>query len=133
MCIRDSPSDECGALPASLGTGSGFVSLRLPEAVCADEAQDAPLNGEHGDYISIEDVPEPREVSTVEVPLGSATTFLQDYEECTQECVVTEDRVALVALDPPIGGSYPTLMVQVDSETLSETEFLDLLAAIRLS
>lgn len=129
----DTPSGQCEVLPASLGTGSGFVSLRLPEAVCADEPQDAPLNGDHGDYITIEDVPEPREVSTVEVPLGSATTFLQDYEECTQECVVTEDRVALVALDPRIGEAYPTLMVQVDSEVLSESEFLDLITAIRRS
>ena len=102
-----------------------------PEAACADEAQDAPLNGEHGDYITVEDVPEPRDVATVEVPLGSATTFLQDYEECTQECVVTEDRVALVALDPRSVGAYPTLMVQVDSEVLSESEFLDLVGAIR--
>ena len=126
----EDPGGECTVVPASLGTGSGFVSLHLPAAVCADEPQDAPLNGEHGDYITIEDVPDPREVADVEVPLGPATTFLQDYEECTQECVFTEDRIALVALDPPIGEGYPTLMVQVDSEVLSESEVLELLGAI---
>lgn len=130
--VSTESADECGSVPASIEAGAGvFVSFNLPAAVCAgDTSGGAPLNGEHGDYVSIEDVSDPLDPGESSSELGRVTTFEQDYEECTQECVTTRDQVALVALSVPIEPDRPTLMIHADADEVSVERMLALVDAL---
>lgn len=130
--VPSEPADECGSVPASIDAGSGvFVSFSLPAAVCAGNTEGgAPSNGEHGDYITIEDVSDPLEPGAASSGLGEVTTFEQDYEECTQECVTTRDQVALVALSVPVEPDRPTLMIDADADDVSVEQMRDLIDAL---
>lgn len=129
------PVEECGSVPASVDAGPGvFVSFALPAAACAGAADpEPPLNGEHGDYVTVDDVPAPIGTDTAPSALGEVTTFEQDYEECTQECVTTRDQVALVALSVPVDPDHPTLMIHGDADDVSVDRMLALVDAISYS
>ena len=133
--LPDEPLDECDSVHASIDAGPGvFVSFALPSVTCADAADpEPPLNGEHGDYVSVDDVRAPLGAATAPSDLGEVTTFEQDYEECTQECVTTRDQVALVALTVPVDPDHPTLMVHADAEDVSVDRRLALGDAISYS
>ena len=126
------PFDECDSVHASIDAGPGvFVSFALPSVACAGAADpEPPLNGENGDYITVDDVPAPLGTATAPSDLGEVTTFEQDYEECTQECVTTRDQVALVALTVPVDPDHPTLMVYGDAEDVPVDRMLALVDAI---
>ncbi len=124
--------EQCGSLPASIDAGAGvFISFSLPAALCADDPEGgAPANGEHGDYVTLDDVPAPLGTATAPSDLGEVTTFEQDYEECTQECVTTRDQVALVALTVAVDPDHPTLMIDANAEDVSVDRMLALVDAL---
>ncbi len=57
--------------------------------------------------------------------------FLQTYTECTNECVESDDRVALVALAAPPDADRPTLMIRAPGDDVSEAQLVALAATIR--
>ena len=126
------PVEDCDSVHASVDAGPGvFVSFALPAAACAGTADpEPPLNGEHGDYVTVDDAAAPLGTGTAPSDLGEVTTFEQDYEECTQECVTTRDQVALVALSAPVDPDHPTLMIHADAEDVSVERMLALVDAI---
>lgn len=132
--LPDEPFDECDSVHASIDAGPGaFVSFALPSVACAGADPEPPLNGQHGDYVTVDDVLAPIGTDTAPSDLGEVTTFEQDYEECTQECVTTRDQVALVALAVPVDPDHPTLMVYGDAEDVSVDRMLALVDAISYS
>ena len=125
----DAPAEECGSIHASLDADGTVVAVTLPAAVCAGEEQSV-LNGEHGDYVGIDDVPGARDIATTTSGLGEVTTFEQTYTECTNECVDSTDRVALVALTTPAAPDRPTLMVRVDADDMDAEAFAALVDSL---
>lgn len=129
------PVEDCDSVHATVDAGAGvFVSFTLPAAACAGAVDpELPLNGEHGDYVTVDDVAAPLGTDTAPSELGEVTTFEQDYEECTQECVTTRDQVALVALTVPVDPDHPTLMIHADADDVSVERMLALVDATSYS
>jgi len=123
---------ECDSISASIESNGVFVPLSLPGSACAG-AETTPLNGEHGDYLTIDDVADPREVEDGEVPLGGLTTFVQSYEECTNECVTNDERVALIELDEIVEPDRPVLMIVVRADEASQAQLTALAESITRS
>ena len=87
-------------------------------------------NGSHGTYRTIDDVPEPEEVASVQTPVGGAVVFTQEYYECTNSCERWDEPVAIITLDAPVRPGYPTLVLRGERDSLSRTELEEILAAL---
>ncbi len=87
-------------------------------------------NGSHGTYRTIDDVPEPEDVGSVETLLGDAVVFTQEYYECTNSCERWHEPVAIITLDDPVDPDYPTLVVRAERVELSRSDLEELLGAL---
>lgn len=108
------PGGECAGPVASLDTGGGRLSLELNPRDCDrdDDPNERQIgNGNHGLYVTMDDVPEPRDVADHEVTAGSLVTFVQDYFECTNECTDYEDNIGLLELAAPPDPERPTVVL----------------------
>lgn len=126
------PQPGCTAANGSIRAGQERLALIMPSTACSTGSpQDAPLNGDHGRYLSIADVHDPLEAEQRDVDAGQLELFEQEYEECTQECVVYMDRVALVRLDDPPDPDRPTLMIVAGAERVGVEELAAWAATVR--
>lgn len=104
--------DGCTSLRAALGDGAATVDLQLNSTECSDREPTGRIgNGFHGVYVTLDDVADPSNVETHEVPAGTLATFTQDYYECTNSCADYQDHVGLLELDDPPDPDRPTLVL----------------------
>ena len=110
-----------------------FVRDLVIEAVatdCAVGAEQEIMNGGHGVYRTLEDVPDPVEVDEVGTGAGTAQVFVQRYEEYTNESNAWDEPVAIVTLDDPADAAFPTLVLRSDRAALSREEFTEIVASL---
>ena len=91
----------------------------VPSDCDVSESSSSIGNGTHGTYRTIDDVPEPEDVASVDTALGEATVFTQEYFECTNSCDRWQEPVAIVTLDAPVDPGYPTLVLRGEQDRLS--------------
>ena len=92
--------------------------------VCEEAANSDEIgNGFHGLYRTLADVPDPKDVEKRDTDLGSAEVFTQEYYECTNSCEKWDEPVAIVTLDDPVDPYYPTLVVRVERNDISRSDF----------
>ena len=109
-----------------------FVSMSA-HACALGHAQRSALNGSHGAYLSVADAPDATNVITQSVATGKRTTFDQPYTQCTNSCLHLTDHVALLALAHPPDPNYPTVMLDVDSQSLTGGDLSILAGTITVS
>lgn len=125
------PVDGCTWFQAILDNDAQdqLWELRANSTDCAGVNNDRDVadigNGDHGYYVTMDDVPDPVDVEEHEVSAGPLTTFTQDYYECTNECNDFDDHVGLLELTDPPDAEYPSVMI-VDSR--GEMDFNSLVA-----
>lgn len=106
------------------------LTVTLIPADCRLPEEQRVLNGRHGVYTSIEDVPEPIDVRTVRTEIGQATVFSQEYVECTNSCTTTVEPVAIIAVRDPVDPDYPVLMLRGDGDTIDREALEEALGSI---
>lgn len=113
LALSDNPERDCPPLEGSLDTGDGYIVLEMHPANCDVEHSrgDQIGNGRHGEYVELEDVPDPLRVEEQDVPAGHLTTFSQIYFEATNSYNEYEDNVGLLELTTPSDPERPTLML----------------------
>ena len=89
------------------------------------------FNGHHGDYRSIDDVADPRDIDEVDTPIGSAVVFTQTYSECTNYCRDWDEPVAIVTLDDPASEAHGSVVVRGDKAEISRDELVEILESLR--
>lgn len=121
----------CTSQAATVDAGEHLVELRLNATGCAGIDVTGQIgNGYHGSYVTLDDVPDPRDVADHQVEAGSLTTFSQDYFECTNECNDYEDHVALLELADPPDPEHPTVVLVDPRGQLSVDHLVALADAI---
>lgn len=88
------------------------------------------MNGSHGLYRTLADVPKPRDVAEVDTGLGPAEVFVQDYSESTNFTTDYVEPVAIVTLDDPVRLDYPTLVIRSEQGELDREEFTELVRSL---
>ena len=122
-------------------SGEGCTSVRyafgqsLAVESYSDEcdlgASDRILNGHHGEYRTIDDVSDPRDVEEVATDLGPATLFMQEYTECTNFCRDFEEPIAIIALEDPVDPAHTSLVLQAPKGDIARDELREVLATLR--
>jgi len=99
---------------------------------CEVRADRAIINGYHGIYRTVADVPHPQDMAIVDTNLGSAETFLQNYAEYTNLTSKWVEAVAIVSLAAPVNPDFPTLVVRSDKAGLDRDEFTEVIRQLRV-
>ena len=97
------------------------ITMTSAHAGCAVKPT-RPLNGDHGSYTRIQDVPDPQDVTSTTSAAGVVTTFTQVYRECMNECRDSTDAVALVELANPPDENFPTVMLRADADAITPAQ-----------
>lgn len=119
----------CGSAHYELGD----LVLQAVPTVCDEAtANDRIGNGFHGVYRTVEDVPEPRQITTVDTALGPAQVFTQSYFECTNSCSDWDEPVAIVTLEEPVDPEYPTLVVRAEQDDVSREDLETIVESLAL-
>lgn len=125
---RSSAPGGCPGLDTVVTLGSGRVRFIAYATSCpADDRQDL-INGRHGTYRTLADVPAERRAGaiTVQTALGEATAFVQPYSEYTNSANHYTEPVAVITLATPVDPAYQTLIAVSEKGTLP----LDQLTAV---
>lgn len=117
---------DCRAVRYRFG---GDLTVEAYASDCKVDDTQQTINGDHGTYRTLEDVPEPVDVSEEDTPAGPAQIFVQRYEEYTNTSNSWDEPVAIVTLDEPVDADFPTLVLRSDKAELSREE----LTAVALS
>lgn len=88
------------------------------------------INGNHGAYRTMADVPKPEAVAEVKTFLGRATVFTQSYAEYTNTSSHWDEPVAVISFDDPVDPDYPTLVVRSNRGELDRGQFTDLVKGL---
>ncbi|MFD1718369.1 hypothetical protein [Georgenia deserti] len=134
--IHTTEWEECGPVRSYSIRGTRpsdvLVVVELVPTECARAAEnEEALNGQHGLYRTIDDVPQPEDVAETSTSLGEAVIFTQDYTECTNVCRDYREPVAIIALDEPVDPAYPTVVVRGDRETVDREELDEMVSSVR--
>ncbi|MFD0557599.1 hypothetical protein FB566_2879 [Stackebrandtia endophytica] len=89
------------------------------------------INGHHGRYRTMADVPAAEDVVTVGTNLGDAEIFVQQYAEYTNLTSKWTEPVAVVTFDVPVDPEYPTLVLRSEKAGLDRDEFTEVVAGLR--
>lgn len=105
---------------AVLGSG-GAVRFLAYATTCEADANTRLINGDHGVYRTVEDVPQDRLAGavTVQTALGEATVFMQPYSEYTNASNHYTEPVAVITLRQPADPAYRTITVLSEKGTLT--------------
>jgi hypothetical protein len=125
-------ANTCGSVTYEIAVAaeSRLVIEAVPTS-CAEAEENTEIgNGRHGVYRTIADVPEPREKTSVDTDLGTATVFTQTYYECTNSCDNWNEPVAIISLAAPVDAGYPTLVVRGEKELVSRDDLEDILKTL---
>jgi hypothetical protein len=108
-----------------LGNGRGY-RLTAAAAGCPTEPTARLINGHHGGYRTLADVPADRRAGavTVATPLGEATVFTQPYSEYTNSANHYTEPVAVITLARPADPSYTTLVAISEKGTLTQEQLV---------
>lgn len=120
--------DGCALVRYSFGQSLAVESYATE---CELSGADRILNGHHGEYRTIDDVVDPRDVEVVATSLGPATLFVQDYTECTNFCRDFEEPVAIIELDDPADASHSSFVLQAHKGDISRDELREILTTLR--
>lgn len=96
-----------------------MVTVRLISAGC-DPVQ--PLNGNLGIFTSPADVPDPVDMNSHDLDIGTLTTFKHTYTECTNDCTDYTYSYALVELAHPADPVHTTLLLTADTDILANLD-----------
>lgn len=119
-------TDECPK--ASYESTYGGLVAEVVARDCAVQRKAQIGNGHHGDYRTLDDVPSPKDVEQVSTDgLGDAAIFTQRYFECTNFCSDWDEPVAIITLDTPRDGNYPTVVVRSEKGELDRADFTKLI------
>lgn len=129
LVARSPASGGCPGLDTVVVLGSGgSVRFIAYATTCATGENTRLINGNHGVYRTVEDVPGERRdgAVTVQTALGEATVFRQAYSEYTNSSNHYTEPVAVITLARPVDPGYPTMTVLAPKGELS----LERLAAL---
>ena len=132
--ISTNPDPDNLAHPGCPTLGYKFGADLVIEAIPADCAIRSPqqvMNGRHGTYRKLADVPDPIDPRAVTTTIGSAQVFEQHYSEHTNVSSDWQEPVAIVTLDSPIDPDFSTLVVRSDKAALSRDELTKVVASLR--
>lgn len=119
--------DRCDSAAYHL---SGYgLEVEAVSAKCELDRQRV-SNGRHGTYRTIDDVPEPKDVATLDTGIGPAEVFTQEYVEATNSTDSYEEPVAIVVFDDPVNPDYPTLVIRSEKGELGRGEFIELVESL---
>ncbi|MEU6857594.1 hypothetical protein AB0B28_01770 [Glycomyces sp. NPDC046736] len=107
------------------------LTIEAVAADCVDEDDGRIINGRHGHYRTIDDVPAPLDVVEVDTGVGTAQVFLQEYAEYTNTSNEWEEPVAIVVLDDPADPEFPTLVLRSDKAELDREAFTEIVQSLR--
>ncbi|HIY66066.1 MAG TPA: hypothetical protein H9830_07300 [Candidatus Agrococcus pullicola] len=124
----DTSGDGCSLVRYSF---EQRLAIESYSTACELSGADRILNGRHGEYRTIDDVEDPRDVEEVATDLGSAKLFVQEYTECTNYCRDFEEPVAIIELDEPADASHPSLVLQAYKGDISRDELREILSTLR--
>lgn len=97
---------------------------------CAIDPVQRIMNGGHGAYRTMEDVPDPVDVEEVATGAGPARVFVQHYSEHTNVSESWEEPVAIVTLDAPVDPDFPTLVLRSDKAAFSREAFTEIVKSL---
>ncbi|MCD0447331.1 hypothetical protein LO763_27315 [Glycomyces sp. A-F 0318] len=97
---------------------------------CAVDGEQRIINGRHGVYRTLADVPDPVEVAEVATGVGPAQVFVQRYGEYTNVSDSWDEPVAIVTLDDPVDAEFPTLVLRSDKAALSREELTAIVSSL---
>lgn len=103
--------DGCAPLSARVEVGDAGLELYLNDTACSAADPREAGNGDHGSYVTIDDVSDPGHVAEHPSAAGDLVTFTQGYFECTNSCADFTDHVGLLALDAPPDPDRPAVML----------------------
>lgn len=130
LVTRSPASGGCPGLDtvAVLGSG-GAVRFLAYATTCAADGNTRLINGNHGVYRTVEDVPGERRggAVTVQTVLGEATVFSQAYSEYTNSSNHYTEPVAVITLKQPVDPAYRTITVLSPKGELSLEQLASLL------
>lgn len=124
----DTSGDGCSLVRYSFGQSLAIESY---STACELAESDRILNGHHGEYRTIDDVEDPRDIEEVATDLGPATLFVQEYTECTNYCRDFEEPVAIIELDEPVDPAYPSIVLQAYKGDISRDGLREVLTTLR--
>ncbi|GAA4909311.1 hypothetical protein LX16_2903 [Stackebrandtia albiflava] len=105
--------------------GAGLVVEAVSRHCDPDPSQQI-INGDHGTYRTVRDVPEPLGLTRVDTYAGPADVFTQIYTEYTNTTTEYEEPVAIVTFDLPVNPDYPTLVIRSSQGGMDIEEFTTL-------
>lgn len=121
------PALDCRILRYRFG---GDLVLEAFEDACEIDSTQRVINGRHGFYRTLDDVPEPVDVSEVATDAGPAEVFVQEYAEYTNSSNYWDEPVAIVTLSDPVDSDFPTLVLRSDKGELSREELTKVVASL---
>lgn len=117
---------DCRAIRYELGR----LTVEAFQADCEIDAAQQIINGWHGAYRTLDDVPEPVDVVDIATGAGPAEVFVQSYAEYTNSSNFWEEPVAIVTLDEPVDADFPNLVLRSDKAELSREELTEVVASL---
>lgn len=121
------PALDCRFLRYRFG---GDLVLEAFENACEIDSTQRVINGRHGFYRTLDDVPDPVDVREVATDAGPAEVFVQEYAEYTNSSNYWDEPVAIVALDDPVDPDFPTLVLRSDKGELSREALTEIVASL---
>ena len=132
---RDGLGDEpqCTAIQYRLGRDLTLESFSSSCGETNEEASgdDHLINGFHGEYRTMDDVPDPIDPVSVDTPIGPAHIFSQEYAEYTNRSRSWEEPVAIVELSEPEDPDFGSLVIRSDRGALSRDDVVEILDSLR--
>ncbi|WP_199036855.1 hypothetical protein [Glycomyces salinus] len=121
------PELDCRTVRYEFGGG---LTVEAFAADCEVDASQQIQNGWHGAYRTLEDVPDPVDVTDMATGAGPAEIFVQEYAEYTNSSNFWDEPVAIVLLTEPVDADFPTLVLRSDKGELSREELTDIVFSL---
>ncbi len=105
---------SCTHRQGSIKIGANYVSADLVGSKCVGNET---LNGNRGAFLKPDQPPQPENVESFELAIGTLTYFEHLYTECTNSCESWTVSYALVELANPQDADHPTLLLNTDKDS----------------
>jgi hypothetical protein len=120
-----------GSITSPTGSSTVTVTVVMAANECSTGTPEPlPINGRHGAYVRLLDVPSPQGVVTAGTDVGTVSSFTQIYSEYTNSRRDFTDAVALVQLTNPPSGDRPTVMLVTNADQVTPAQLAVLASRI---
>ena len=118
---------DCQKLRYAFGTA---LSIEAFARDCRTDDSQSITNGNHGDYRTLDDVPDPIDVHQISTHAGPAEVFTQKYTEYTNDSTTYVEPVAIVTFDQPTDPDFPTLVLRSSKGALPLEDFTEIVSSL---